>query len=182
MKARLKSIVLSAIGVLATFTAVTYTSCNNDPCKAIVCAYGGTCNEGECICPSGFEGTHCEIVTKDKFVGVWTVFEDGTITQPAQYEINILSGEGNTDVKISNFYNSFPPGQYVNGRVVGDSIYIFSPTNSTSGFKVSGYGLLEWEEFYPEHGKLTMYYTITNAEGKTNDFGVNGGVASEWNR
>src|SRR5690606_22092293 len=50
MKARLKSIILSALGVASVFTTVTVSSCNNDPCKSIVCAYGGTCADGDCIC------------------------------------------------------------------------------------------------------------------------------------
>lgn len=180
MKARLKSAVLSAVGVLAIFSAVTFASCNAEPCDAIACAYGGTCNEGECICPSGYEGTHCEIVTKDKFIGVWTVFEDGTVTMPAQYEVNIKSGDGNTDIIISNFYNRFPPGENVFGRVEGDSITIFSPAESE--YQVNGYGHLEWDSYYPDHGTLTMYYTIQNPEGKVDDFGVNSGDPSVWSR
>lgn len=179
MKARLKSIVLSAVGAIAVFSTVTITSCNDDPCKAIVCAYGGTCTEGECLCPSGYEGTHCEIVTREKYEGVWTVFEDGTVTKPAQYEIRIKNGVGATDMTISNFYNRFP-GNDVSVRVKGDSLFI--PQQTVNGYVIEGSGYLNWERenFYPEHGELIVHYTIKDPEGKLNDFGVNAGSPSTW--
>jgi hypothetical protein len=179
MKARLKSIVLSALGVMAAFSAVTYTSCNNDPCKAIICAYGGTCTEGDCICPSGYEGTHCEVVTRDKYEGVWTVFEDGSSTMAAQYEVKIIKGSGNTDMIISNFYNRFP-GAQVNVRVKGDSLFI--PQQTVDNYTIEGAGHLNWEEFYPDHGELTLYYKVVNPEGRTDDFGFSAGLPSIWTR
>lgn len=180
MKARLKSIILSAMGVAALFTAVTVTSCNNDPCNAIVCSYGGTCTEeGECICPSGYEGTHCEVVTREKYRGVWTVFENGTVTNPAQYEITFVNGTGATEMSISNFYNRFPL-DVINVRVKSDSLFI--PQQSKDGYTIEGKGLLEWEDLYPDHGTLTVWYKVINPEGKTDDFGVNGGEPSIWNR
>jgi len=37
------------------------TSCSkSDPCEGIVCKNGGTCVDGKCQCPNGFEGTLCE--------------------------------------------------------------------------------------------------------------------------
>lgn len=181
MKARLKSIILSALGVVAIFTTITVSSCNNDPCKAIVCAYGGICTEGDCICPSGYEGTHCEVVTRDKYKGVWTVFENGTVTNPAQYELTFVNGEGATEMTISNFYNRFPLNQ-VNIRVKGDSLFI--PQQIVNNYTIEGWGYLDWERenFYPEHGEITVHYKVTNPEGKTDDFGVNAGVPSKWNR
>lgn len=186
MKARLKSIILSAMGVTALFTAVTVSSCNDDPCNAIVCSYGGTCTEeGECICPSGYEGTHCEVVTREKYRGVWTVFENGTVTNPAQYEITFVNGTNATEMTISNFYNRFPLND-IEARVKGDSLFIpqQTVTEASSGgiYTIEGKGTLEWEDLYPDHGKITVWYKVINPEGKTDDFGVNGGEPSIWNR
>lgn len=52
------------------FTAVTYTSCTKDKCKDVTCQNGGTCTDGVCSCPSGFEGTNCETAS--------TVISDST--------------------------------------------------------------------------------------------------------
>lgn len=179
MKARLKSIILSALGVAAIFTTVTVSSCNNDPCKAIVCAYGGTCTEGDCICPSGYEGTHCEVVTRKKYEGTWTVFEDGTVTNSAQYEITFSNGEGATEMTINNFYNRFALKQ-VNVRVKGDTLII--PQQVVNNYTIEGYGYLQWQAFYPDNGELTVYYKVTAPEGKTDDFGFNVGQVSKWYR
>jgi hypothetical protein len=51
---------LTALFVLFTFSIVTYTSCKEDKCKNIVCANGGSCAEGKCVCPTGYTGTVCE--------------------------------------------------------------------------------------------------------------------------
>ena len=36
------------------------TSCNEDPCDAVVCYNGGVCINGNCDCPPGFTGSSCE--------------------------------------------------------------------------------------------------------------------------
>src|SRR5690349_5700349 len=92
MKARFKTIILSAFCAIAAFSAVTYSSCKTDKCKAIACAHDGVCKDGECICQSGYEGTHCEVITRDKYVGVWHVFENGTYTSNAQFDVSIRYG------------------------------------------------------------------------------------------
>lgn len=180
MKARLKSIIFSALGVAAVFTTVTVSSCNDDPCKSIVCAYGGTCADGDCICPSGYEGTHCEVVTREKYRGVWTVFEDGTATNPAPpYQVSFVNGEGATDMTLTNFYNTFP-GNDINVRVKSDSMFI--PQQVVNGYTIEGWGYLKWTGIYPDHGELTVHYKVVNPEGVTNDFGVNTGTPSKWSR
>ena len=61
---------LLAAGIFMTLaTAVTYTSCNHDSCKALMCRNGGTCADEFCRCPHGYEGTQCEIISRNKFLG-----------------------------------------------------------------------------------------------------------------
>ena len=87
MKTPFKSIFVAALATVATFASLMYVSCNRDKCKTIVCANNGVCNQGACICPSGYGGTNCETVLRDKFLGSWQVFEKNL--QPAQYIIDI---------------------------------------------------------------------------------------------
>lgn len=46
---------------LVAFTTVGFIACSDDnPCDAITCMNGGTCDNGTCACPAGFTGTLCE--------------------------------------------------------------------------------------------------------------------------
>jgi hypothetical protein len=179
MKASLKTILLSALGAIAAFTAVTSTSCTPDKCKAIVCAYGGVCKEGTCICPAGYEGYQCETITRDKFKGVWTVFENGTATNSAQYDVTIEFGASMTEMTIKNFYNKFQ-NDLVNIRIKGDSLYI--PQQTINNHEIKGFGHLKDSKYYGEHAEMEMYYSIKLPDGRVNDFGLNGGDVSVWTK
>ncbi|WP_276135132.1 hypothetical protein [Polluticoccus soli] len=61
----LSSIVLSAMLTCLMFSAVLYSSCSKsiDKCETVVCKNGGTCTDGLCKCPTGYEGAACETQT-----------------------------------------------------------------------------------------------------------------------
>src|SRR4051812_3063461 len=120
MKARLKTISFSAIVTVAAFFSVVYFSCNRDKCKTIVCAHYGVCNDGVCICPSGYEGSNCETVSREKFLGNWTVYEKGSTSVANQYPITISAAKPITDVVIKHFYNYFKAD--ISAVVHGDTI------------------------------------------------------------
>lgn len=46
--------------LLLVLLVFTFFSCR-DQCKDVVCLNGGACQDGDCICPSGFSGKNCEI-------------------------------------------------------------------------------------------------------------------------
>jgi len=56
----IRNIAFSALLAVGAFTTVTYTACNPDECKDVVCQNGGTCVTGNCNCTTGFSGTNCE--------------------------------------------------------------------------------------------------------------------------
>jgi hypothetical protein len=179
MKARLKTIILSALGAISSFGAVTYSSCEPDKCKSIVCAYGGVCKEGTCICPTGYEGFQCETITRKKFQGNWTVMEKGTKSMPANYSLVIEYGENMTDMTITNFYNKFTTP--INVRVKGDTMFI--PQQPVEGYEIlGGKGYLTGEGHYSQNGQMMVFYSIKMPDGKINDFGINAGDVSVWNR
>lgn len=178
MKARLKTIVLSALGAISAFGALTYSSCKPDKCKSIVCAYGGVCKEGTCICPTGYEGYQCETITRDKFKGVWHVFEKGTATMPAGYDVTISDGPTMTDLVITTFYNKFTTP--VNVRVKGDTMYI--PQQTIEGYEVKGTGYITPSKYYAKSAEMHVFYSVKLPDGRVNDFGVNAGDVSIWNR
>jgi len=39
--------------------SLCFNACQ-DPCEDVTCENGGTCDDGDCMCPDGFTGTNCE--------------------------------------------------------------------------------------------------------------------------
>jgi hypothetical protein len=67
-----KHTLITAVSFLGIATTVLYTACEKDSCTDLKCKNGGSCAEGFCRCPSGYEGSECEIKTATRFVGVFT--------------------------------------------------------------------------------------------------------------
>jgi hypothetical protein len=185
MKSPLKKIFVSAFLTCSALVSMVYMSCNNDKCKTIVCAYGGVCNQGSCICPTGYEGTNCETISSDKFLGTWQVLEKGSTTNAAQYVVSINQGTPINTVTITNFYNFFLtpikafvnhdtitiPNQQIQGKVIVGSGYIYSNTTSVT---------------YVQYGNISLKYeVIDTATGRIDDFGytpVDLSAPSAWNK
>lgn len=168
MKTPSKSILLAALVTVSAFVSLVYVSCNRDKCKSIVCANGGVCNQGGCICAAGYQGSNCETVTRQKFLGNWMVNEKGSITNAAQYPISIEAANNVTDVVIKNFYNYFQ--QNIKAYVVGDTLYI--PNQQLEGKVVFGQGYIYSNVTYGQYGSISMAYEIVDtATNVPNDFG-----------
>lgn len=59
--------------------ALLVIACNTDPCKNVVCGTAGTCNEGICICDTGYEQDSlgmCNIEWSAKFLGANVAAQD----------------------------------------------------------------------------------------------------------
>jgi hypothetical protein len=185
MKFPFKAIILSSLATISAFTAVVYTSCNRDKCKTITCANGGVCNNGACICPSGYEGTNCEKVSREKFLGNWTVFEKGSATLAAQYPVSIEPTTEITDVVIKNFYNYFQTPIKASVSVTGDTLFI--PNQQYEGKVLFGILSIQSNVTYGQYGSIEARYEIIDtATQKVNDFGYNAAIdnsdPSQWNK
>lgn len=178
MKARFKTIVLSALGAISIFSTVTYTSCNEDKCKGIVCAYGGVCTDGECLCPTGYEGPQCEVVNRKRYLGNWKVTENGSITDAAQYTIVVEEGDNITELRLKNFRNRLTTP--VKAYVQGDTLYI--PQQVVEDHTIQGSGLLKFGPHYGKSGVLTVRYKVIEPNTNVDDFGVDSGDPSLWNK
>lgn len=106
----LKSILVSGLLALGAFGTLTFTSCNQDECKDVVCNNGGTCNEedGSCLCASGYEGDLCETLSRFRFLNSGTtatyitgIGQDGCYA--AGYTMTINPGANGDEIIINNF-------------------------------------------------------------------------------
>ena len=149
-----------------------------DKCWNIVCANGGTCVDGKCNCPLGYEGVQCETATRDKYLGPWIVTEDGTSSNAAQYTVSVEKGSNIHEVVIKNFQDHFTGN--VSGFVKGDTINI--PLQTIHNVEVSGKGYLAEDPIYGKYGKIIFRYQVKDSTGAINDFGVNNGSPSLWNK
>ncbi len=55
-----KVIFLTVVLTLMALGTVVYTSCRKDHCKTLNCLNGSVCQDGFCICPTGYTGTYCQ--------------------------------------------------------------------------------------------------------------------------
>jgi hypothetical protein len=146
-----KQIVLGVILTLGAFTTVTYTACNKDECKDVVCQNGGTCSGGTCTCPTGYEGAHCDTLSRTKFVGVY-VGDESCTTGTDHYSITLSAASNNLQLTYQNVYNASYVGTCT---MTGSTTFSFSGTGST-GAIFSGSGTLTGNQ-------LKVTYNISNA-------------------
>ncbi len=179
MKSTLRSLIVSATLAFSAFAAVTFSSCTEDKCKGIVCAYGGNCNDGACVCPTGYEGPQCETVNRDYYKGIWKVNEDGTRSNAAQYDVAIETTGDVPNLKMTNFRNYLTMN--VAAHVKGDTLTI--DRQSVNNTTVEGWGVIDKDVYYGDHGLMMMYYYVIYPDGTRDDYGFNGvGNPSKWNK
>ena len=146
----LKSIAFTVALALGTFGAVTYTSCNSDDCKDVVCNNGGTCIDGNCSCPTGFEGSDCGTLARAKFLGTYTGSESCTLGTD-NYSVKVTEHSDKAKMNIENLYNE---NFVANANPDGNGFTI--PSQSVgSSTTVSGNGTISGNN-------ISITYTINN--------------------
>ena len=179
----MKRILITSLATLLVFTATLFNACKPDKCKEVSCAFGGTCKDGSCLCQIGYEGEHCETVTRDKFKGQWNVNEDGTLSSPAQFTTSIEDGAQINQVAIHNFQN-FYMGETVLGVAYKDTLTIPLQVMA-DGSKIEGWATIvdtnPLNQHYYQHAVMTMYWKVTSSDGtQVNEYGTGGSGPSLW--
>lgn len=62
---------ITALAFFGVCSMVVYSSCDRDPCLTLKCSVNAACVNGFCQCPTGYEGTQCEIEAFDKILGTY---------------------------------------------------------------------------------------------------------------
>ncbi len=188
----IKSILNTGIVFLALFITETSTSCNKGNNQYVpdvikrypVCANGGIVDSFHyiCLCPLGYEDTTCEVESRPKFIGNWSVSEKGSRSGAAQYAVNIQAGTNIYDVVIRNFNNYFL--NPIKGYVSRDTIYILSQADQ--GKQVFGMGYIYSDLTGGKNGRIFLSYVVTNSiTTLVNDYGYfsnDGSNPSLWSK
>ena len=168
----IKNIALSAFLTIGAFGAVTYTACNKDECKDVVCLNGGTCVGGTCTgCYVGFSGSRCEIESsdkRDKFVRTWSVTDITPSGSNLIYSMSVTKQSGGNIQFSESFADSF----FVNkvfASVNGNAITIPNQEPDNDDYFVSGTGTYA-------NGTVTIQYTLTPPAGSGDNPVTNNGT------
>ena len=95
--------------LLTAFFAIT--GCQQDPCEAVACQNGGTCQEGVCNCPEGFEGDNCEVFDGLQFLGTYSGNYAGCFDVPAEHRVIIEQVPGEAaKIRLYNLGDYACPG------------------------------------------------------------------------
>jgi hypothetical protein len=57
-------------------TPLKYNGTIIEKCLNVVCYNGGTCVDGLCQCPEGFEGSDCKSLWNSRYVGTYDAFDE----------------------------------------------------------------------------------------------------------
>lgn len=96
----------SRILFLFLFTVVVIGACTTDECKKVKCQNNGNCDNGQCICPDGFEGKYCETAWRDKFFGIYSASESCSASS-SNYTITISANSSFAErINIYNIGNT----------------------------------------------------------------------------
>ncbi len=183
----MKSVLYTIITIC--FTATFFTGCKDKPCDLVTCAYSGVCEDGKCRCQVGYEGTLCETVMRDKFLGIWNIQEDGSLSPKSQYVASIEKGDAINQVKIYNIQNvpAFKTVPAV-ATIKHDTITIPFQT-MPDGTKIEGWGFIKstnsLDQHYYQHAVLNLYYQTINPIGQVNKYSYGSpleGDVSQWNK
>jgi len=185
MKIPAKKILLLSLSSFAAFFLLLVTSCNRDQCKTVVCAYNGVCNGGACICQSGYEGSNCETITRNKYLGDWSVFEKGSTSNAAQYFVSIVATDNVSQVAIVNFNNYFTVPILAN--VTGDTLVIFNQHADGKIVFGTGYIYSNANVTYQQYDAISLSYEVVDtATLRVDDYGYYSSLdlsnPSAWNK
>ncbi|MFM2386806.1 MAG: EGF-like domain [Bacteroidota bacterium] len=144
--------------------------CTRNPCEDVQCVNNGTCREGRCACPTGYEGVFCEFKASDKFIGDYNGFSSANEDQPDYREFIVV---GSADPKELRIYDRNSPNQYFKAKIE-DNVKItidYQQAGVASGYWIQGRGVLEkskylkmWLETIDPFGVRTNeYYAGTKA-------------------
>ncbi len=131
-----------------------------DPCEDVNCGTNGACDEGKCICDTGYEGELCDTLMAEKFFGRWFAADRECSTgNTISVKYDFEAWNEADEVRITT---ETTPKFKIVAKVIGDSLAI-SPQIIDFGTPVTytGYGKFKNDILYFEIVQTTGDYVRT---------------------
>jgi hypothetical protein len=138
--------------VLLSFLLFLISACKKDklkyndstlirPCDNVICLNGGTCKNGLCFCPAGFEGNDCETKWNEKFIGKY-IADDACFSDSLGFYEVVINGDVNNASKIIfNNLGTFCSDKKITATINPEKTSFYFPMQNTCGdLYLSGYG------------------------------------------
>jgi len=118
---------------------IFFISCS-DNCDGVECG-PGTCNDGTCECPDGYEGSTCELLSNSKYFGSWNTNTSdcgaGNTTSIVSIDIVAHPNGNPSEIQLttnSASFNGTIDGTIVNGNLSASGNISNSSTTVAGGF------------------------------------------------
>lgn len=87
---------------------VTVSSCDRKNCTNVVCPAGQACNNGQCYCPDGYEGSDCQTESFLKYTSINSFTSESCNTPPPFTTTNVYITAGSyvNQIHIHNLMGS----------------------------------------------------------------------------
>ena len=137
-------------------------SCEQDPCRDVLCGAQGSCDEGSgaCICNTGYEQDstgQCNIEMRAKFIGNYSLSETcGTGMDNYNCEIT-ASSQGIMKIVFSNLYDA---SIAVPADLQSSTTFTIPAGTPLGTGTISGTG-----EYNSATNQVTLSYTFTDVNG-----------------
>jgi len=158
---QVKTFALTGLITIGAFAMIAYSSCGKkDACEDVVCKNNGTCVDGSCKCPTGYEGVDCGQTSAAKFTGLW-----------AATDVCPISTRTGTDLKyhVTISTSNADPMQ-VDVKGIGATDYTFSATANGKTLTIDEQTAADGRKYsgtitYSNATTLSMSFSIKDSSG-----------------
>jgi hypothetical protein len=112
-------------------TPLVYNGTFIEKCKNVVCYNGGTCKDGLCVCPIGYEGTDCQSQWNTRYAGNYDAYDE--CTPGLNYAVNIVGLVNNAAGISINNISSTCPTQSLTANITKERTNIEIPLQQACG-------------------------------------------------
>lgn len=132
-----KQFLSNSLTVFLISLSFLFQACDRDKCENVVCnGPQSYCLDGFCVCPQGYEGTNCDILSQDKYIGNYYVTESCNPGTTNGWAFSYISpGFSIETIIISNFL-----GIGRDAEAVINGNFITLPQQSIGSYQFSGTG------------------------------------------